>query len=194
MKLQEVELRALLTPAQKRSMQAFLENKEFRFVKKEKVRDAYFCATTVKNFSGVEMNEVGSFSLRVRESLINKKKVVELNTKVITRFGDHNAWDEHEVVVSGYEEMVAILVAIGFKQFFSLQKVRNVYKKSSLSVFFEDIKDFGACVEIEMMTTASKSDAAKEKIKGLLFELGVAEKQIVKKSVTNLLMRNRSKF
>jgi len=194
MKLQEIELRALLTPAQKNKLQKMLAGEEYVFVKEVKVLDAYFCPHSVKQFSEIEMDSVGSFSLRLRQSIQGSEKKNELNIKVITKFGDHQAWDEHEVRVDDYKQMAMILKAIGFKVFFEFTKVRRVFRRERCTIFLEDIKKFGSCVEIEIMAPANKAESAKSEIKDLLRQLGVADNQIVKKSVTNLLMRKWSKF
>ena len=58
----------------------------------------------------------------------------------------------------------------------------------------EDIKNFGPVIEAEIITSRKRETAAKQKILNLLTDLEIKKEQIVKKSVTNLLMRKMSRF
>ena len=87
------------------------------------IHDAYFCPQDVRNFNEVEMNEIGSYSLRLRCEVENGAATFSLNTKIIRKAQDHNAWLEHEITLSSFEECREILEAIGFKVFFELKKL-----------------------------------------------------------------------
>jgi predicted adenylyl cyclase CyaB len=191
MKNHEVELRAFITKKQKNVLQKILKNSES---KNKFVKDVYYCPKSVKKFAEVEMDEVGSFSLRLRESKVGRETETTINMKVITSYGDHHAWDEHEIVIDSLKEANRIFKALGFKAFFTLEKERHSFIYQGMSVNLEEIKGAGSAVEVEIITEKSKADEAKQKILKFLEECGVQKDQIVKKSLTNELMHKLAKF
>jgi predicted adenylyl cyclase CyaB len=160
----------------------------------EELTDAYFCPVGVRSFSEIEMDEVGSYSLRLRRHSRGGKSAVSMNVKQITTYGDHNAWDEHEFTLSDFDEAKAILYAIGFKEFFALRKRRTSFVRGKFHILIEDINDFGPILEVEVMTTKEKAEAAKQDIRDLLEKIGVRGERVVPKSVTNLLMKEKARF
>ena len=128
------------------------------------IQDAYFCPQSVKKFKEVEMEEVGSYSLRLRREIKSEKENVTLNTKIIKQKGDHNAWLEHEVIISSYKECEKILKAMGFKIFFEFKKTRYSFKENEIHVCLEDIDNFQPIIEIEILTSKSKTELAKKKL------------------------------
>lgn len=158
------------------------------------IQDAYFCPQHVKKFQEVEMDEVGSYSLRLRREIENGKESIALNTKIIKNIGDHNAWLEREVTVSSYEECKEILKAVGFKIFFELKKSRYSFQDQEINVCLEDIENFQPAIEIEIITSENKTEEAKVKLLDYLKENNIKKENIVKKSITNLLMREKASF
>lgn len=149
----------------------------------------------MKSFSEIEMKEVGSLSLRLREqSEENKREEATLNVKVITRRNDHNSWEEHETPVGKADEAAEILKAAGFKQFCVIKKRRAAYILGGVAIALEDIEDFGLGVEAEIMTAKEKEDEAKERIDRALSDIGVGKDRIVEKGITNSIMRERARF
>lgn len=191
---QEVELRALLSPREKKRLLRYIIQMGGKQQEVENLIDVYFCPQNVASFSEIEMNEVGSYSLRLRKQVRGKKVVIQMNIKQITTYGDHNAWEEHEVVLDSFKEGRAILVAIGFKEFFSLRKRRMAFTYKKFNIFIEDIYDFGPILEIEVMTTKARAEDAKRSIRTLFLEMGVNPDSVVPKSVTNLLMKKNAHF
>ncbi len=187
----EVELRALVSNIDE--LRNKLNGKRIRFCKEIFLHDIYFCPKNINSLIGVEMNKVGSYSLRLRKNK-NKsgKENIYLNTKTITKKGDHNAWEEHETKLDDFREMKEILKQIGFKSFFELKKNRYHYKYKDLNIFLDDIKDFGACIEIEKIVFKGNEDKAKLSIIAFLKTIGVEKSKIVTKSVTNLVMKSRA--
>ena len=190
----EVELRVLLDPEERKSINRYFADNRTEFVSKQMIRDAYYCDKDAKDFGDVEMNEVGSFGLRLREKVIDGKKDIELNIKVITSHGDHHAWEEHETKVDSFAETDEILKALGHKVFFELKKVRSLYKVDNIEIALEDIEDFGSALELEIITTKDDADVAKQTLEKLLNTMGVESHKIVPKSITNILMKQKSRF
>jgi len=195
MRKYEVEIRAILTKNQRKRIIDKLKNIGATLKFKEDIADYYFCPQNVKSFRGVEMNNVGSYGLRLRRRKGKDGEKTELNLKVITKYGDHRAWREHEIEISSFDEGKLILSSIGFKPFFHLLKKRTTFSLNPFSIEIEDIKGFGSAVEIEIITNSkSKTGRAKQRILDFLNNIGIVQKQIVPKSITNLLMHKKAKF
>lgn len=157
------------------------------------LHDIYFCRREYTRLKEVEMNKVGSYGLRLRNSKdYDGKLEATLNSKTITKEGDHNAWEEHEIAVGDFVEAAKILLLTEFKPFFELEKTRHRYVLDGFDIFVEDIKDFGCCIEVEIMTVPGHEEEAKNQILTLLDRLGIKSDQIVAKSVTNLIMHERA--
>ncbi len=191
---QEIEKRALLNTEQQAQFRQKLENMGAKQIAESKIHDVYFCPKAVKSFSELEMNEVGSYSLRLREEEEGKLSEKTMNTKVITSKGDHNSWAEHEIKVDSIETAGKILETIGFKPFCDIHKNRKTFKVGRMSVLLEDIRNFGFGVEVEILSSKEDSDRAKKEIDDFLRSAGISEDQVVSKSITNIIMKKKSNF
>lgn len=187
----EVELRALVKDVE--LFQSQLKDKGAEYKNSSYLCDIYFCEKSATSVSDVEMDELGSYSLRLRVARKNDVETISLNTKTITNTGDHNAWEEHEIIVDNFKEAALILSMTEFKPFFKLEKHRHTYIINEMEVLVEDITDFGGAIEVEIMCVPGDEEVSKNKIKALLLnELGLAESDIVPKSVTNIIMKHRA--
>ncbi len=187
----EVEIRARLSDAD--SFKGILKSHGAIFTVSTFIHDIYFCDSSATKVEDVEMDAVGSYSLRLRTTRKNEEKdIVTLNTKTITTQGDHNAWEEHEVEVENFTEVAKMMKIIGFKPFFELEKTRYSYRLGEMDVCVEDIVDFGGAVEVEIMCAKGDENQAKEKIKEFLRQCSLDEKSIVPKSITNIIMKERA--
>ena len=192
---QEVEKRALLDRSEYNKVSRRLNELGAAYEGIISIKDTYFCEKDVKSFSEIEMNEVGSFSLRLRmQAEENKPEEAMLNVKVITRRNDHNSWEEHETKVENAQESAEILKAAGFKSFCIIKKKRSAYTIDGVSIALEDIEDFGLGVEAEIMVSKEKENKAKARIDRVLSSIGVGKGKIVEKSITNIIMREMAKF
>lgn len=187
----EVELRALVKDSE--LFQNQLKDKGAEYKNSSYLCDIYFCEKGATSVSDVEMDEIGSYSLRLRVARKNDVETITLNTKTITNTGDHNAWEEHEIIVDNFKEAALILSMTEFKPFFKLEKHRHTFVINEMEVLVEDITDFGGAIEVEIMCAPGDEEESKNKIKSLLLnELGLAESDIVPKSVTNIIMKQRA--
>ncbi|MDE1870414.1 MAG: CYTH domain-containing protein [Candidatus Micrarchaeota archaeon] len=191
---QEVEKRAILRLNQERILKNKLIKYRAKSVGETFVTDIYFCPNKVKSFKEIEMDKVGSYSLRIREQKKNKSSQKSINIKMITNYGDHHSWEEHEIQISSLEGAETILKTIGFKPFCKIEKIRIEFKLGNKNIFFEKIKGFGLGLEIEILTTKEKTKAAKLEIDNFLKILGINNSQIVSKSITNIIMKKRARF
>lgn len=187
----EVELRALVNDPkyfQEKLKQKGAEHKNSSYLK-----DVYFCDKKATSVADVEMDKVGSYSLRLRIARKGDTETISLNTKTITTEGDHNAWEEHEVKIDNFREAALILSTTEFKPFFELEKHRHTYLLNDMEILVEEITDFGGAIEVEIMCMPGEEEGSKAKIKNLLTnELGLSEAEIVPKSVTNIIMKQRA--
>lgn len=190
----EVELRATLTLSEYKAIVKKLQTLGAKEDKPESIKDIYFCPSATKSFKQIEMDRVGSYSLRLRESQKDKKIRFDLNVKTITDYGDHNAWEEHEITLNNLDEILAILKILGFRIFFLLEKSRRIFSFQDFIINLEKIKDFGPIIEVEIMTSKDKAKEAKQVIRNFLDSLSVQENSLISKSVTNLLMQERARF
>lgn len=191
---QEVEKRIILKDGQKEQVIAKLLEMGAKYSGDEKIRDEYFCDKKCQKFEDTAMKEVGSYGLRTRESEKNGVKKSELNIKIITSEDNHHSWEEHEVEISSIDEMCSILLALGFKKFYSTNKTRHKYLLDGMEFLIEDIEDFNSIIEIEGKTTFDKSDEMQAQIIEYVEKLGLDAKDIVERSVTYILMQEKSRF
>ncbi len=192
---QEVEKRALLDRSEYDAVSKRLKELGASHEGMASVKDTYFCGKEVESFSEIEMRELGSFSLRLREqSEENKRGEATLNVKVITKRNDHNSWEEHETPVGNINEAAKILKASGFKPFCTINKRRSTYVLDGIAIVLEDIEDFGLGIEAEIMTSKEKEEEAKARIDRTLSDIGVRKDKIVEKSITNIIMHEKARF
>lgn len=190
-KTHEVELRALLTPEQRERLCQQLSALGACARGKVLIKDAYYCPKTVTAFEQIAMNEVGSFSLRMRTEERDGVSQVQLNTKTITTYGDHHAWEEHEVGVDSASELQAILKALGYKVFCEIEKERTTFTLGDITICIDEIHGFGCALEIEILACLDMAQQAKQEIEQFLESLGISKEQILPKSVTYLIMQSK---
>jgi predicted adenylyl cyclase CyaB len=186
----EVELRALVKDLN--VVRNNITKSDAKYIGSSTIYDIYFCIKSISTIEEVEMHDVGSYSLRLRDYSRGKTKSITLNTKTITKLDDHHAWEEHEVEVKDFDETSKILIGTEFKPYFELKKIRHEYKLGNLGIFLEEIEDFGGALEIEILTTPGLEESSKEKILEYLEKIGVSKEEVVPKSVTNIVMKQRA--
>lgn len=186
----EVELRALVKDLE--TVRDNITKSGAKYIGSSTIHDVYFCKKSILTIEEVEMHDVGSYSLRLRDYSKGKVKSITLNTKTITKLNDHHAWEEHEVEVDNFSETAKILLTTEFKPYFELKKIRHEYKLGDLGIFPEEIEDFGGALEIEILTTPGNEAVSKEKILEYLEKIGVSKGEVVPKSVTNIVMKQRA--
>lgn len=186
----EVEIRSLVPDL--KLFEEKLKSTGAKFMKNSYLLDLYLCEKSATKVEDVEMDEVGSYSMRLRKSRKDGKETVTINTKVIKNHGDHNAWEEHESEVEDFEEVAKILTLTEFKPFFRLEKDRRIYEYEGMEISVEDIVDFSGAVEVELMVSEGEESKAKEKIIKFLESLEITKEDIVPKSVTNIIMKERA--
>jgi len=192
MRDQEVEIRALFKEGDKASIRDKILklgaiSKGLRYI-----HDVYYCDKSCQKVEDAEMNQVGSYSVRIRKEVKEGITTITYNKKTITTEGDHNSWREEEEPRADFEEANQEMIDGGYKFFFDLDKDREKFVLNDMEICLEDIKDFGLGIEVEVMTTQEESETVKEKIKAFLKSLGVKDEDIVPKSITNIIMHQRA--
>lgn len=187
-KTQEVEIRVLIPEQGLPPLLSRLDELGAQKGQTKKIRDAYFCRKAFKSFDETEMNEVGSYSLRLRQEICMNQSRILLNSKTINNHGDHGSWEEHEVEVADFASAWHVLTRTEFQCFFELQKKRTLYTLGDVTINVEDIRGHGCCVELEILSTHDAQDEARTKLMETLDTLTVDKNNVVEKSVTNALM------
>jgi adenylate cyclase class 2 len=186
----EVELRALVKDLE--IVRNNITKSGAKYIGSSTIHDIYFCEKSISTLKGVEMFEVGSYCLRLRRYSKGGTKSITLNTKTITKQDDHHAWEEHETEIGDFSEAAKILQTTEFKPFLEIKKTRHEYKLGNLGIFVEDIEDFGGSLEVEILTTPGLEESSKEKILEYLEKIEVSKDEVVPKSVTNIVMKQRA--
>lgn len=158
------------------------------------IEDAYFCPKEMKNFKETEMNRVGSYGLRLRRETFAGKIKTSLNAKILTQQEDHTTGLEHEVLVSSPEECRGVLELIGFKVFFEYKKHRYTYLDGEIRVCLENVEKFHPTIEVEIITSREKIPESRKKLLSFLDQYDIPRTSLVEKSITNMLMHERSFF
>lgn len=193
-RFQEIEKRATLTEEQRNLFVAKLEEVGAENLNEGSLTDIYLCPNAVKDFSEIEMDKVGSYSLRIRREVEGKEEKTTVNAKVITNEGDHSAWDEHEISIDSIDSASALFKSIGYKPYFILKKQRWGYRLNNINIFLEKIEDFGWAIEVEIIAPSSLASDMKSKLENFLEQMGITREQYVTKSVTNMMMRKFARF
>lgn len=198
--LLETEIRAVLTNTQRKQLDEKLITLGARKQDTQTIIDVYYCPQTITSFNQIEMDAVGSYSLRLRR-VKNKNGMskIEWNIKQLTEQGDHTAWAEYEVKIPNFDTVDQMIKIMGFKPYVTIEKTRYVYSmtgvnKQGYSFLIDDIQDFGPILEVESFSTRDNVKASKNFIFNFMSSIGITQEQIAPKSVTNMIMRQRSKF
>lgn len=192
MKDQEIEVRALvksddINSTRKKILETGAVSKGIR-----SIHDVYYCDKSCQKAEDAEMNEVGSYSVRIRREEKEGEVSISYNKKIITSKGDHNSWKEEEEPRTNFEEANQEMIDNGYKFFFDLDKNREKFNLDNMEICLEDIKNFGLGIEVEVIAAKEESEEVKRKIKDFLKSIGVQEEAIVPKSITNIIMHERA--
>jgi adenylate cyclase, class 2 len=111
---------------------------------------------------------------------------VSLTTK--RKLGDSNN-EEYEVVCSDYATAKNILAALGMNEVVEVDKTRIEYKKDSITVTLDEVKNLGHYVEIEILVPiGGDASAAENTIMETAASLGLGTDDIEPKKYDALLM------
>lgn len=183
----EIEERAFVESFQKVAEK--LSKRGYKEKELVEIRDLYFCRESDSCMEDIQMDEPGSYGLRIREM----PEKTELNCKVIRNRNDHNAFIEHETAIDSAEETQNILEAVGFKNFCTIQKNRRKFVSpgGEVTVNLEDLEDFPPVIEIEIVSEED-IEGKKKFIRQLLYDLDVEDEDIIEKSITLLYFRQNA--
>lgn len=191
MNKQEVELRATVPTSHKETLLKQLAGYKPTIKKVVKLVDIYYAPITAESMEDIPMDEIGSFSLRIRVTTYDDKTTVStLNIKVVTSFGDHNAWDESESSVEDPRQMSKILRSLGYYPFCKLVKTRTSYGiTETCTVELDDIERYGLVVEVEHIVPAAMAEEAKNKNREIFKALGIKDEHMVPRTATEEYMK-----
>jgi len=188
----EVEIRILLK--NRRKIEEAIKERGGRIVYFARLIDYWYCPKSAKNYKGASIDKTG-FALRIRESEDNYtgKKSVSLECKTLCDGKNHALCHEHEIELKDAGEMRDILKDVGLKEFLMVDKERLIYQIKNIKFCFDRIKGVGDGLEIEVMTTGDIKKAHGELL-GIAKKVGIAQSEILEKSLTYLAMEKLSRF
>ena len=63
-----------------------------------------------------------------------------------------------------------------------------------MTIAIDTIEGFGTAIECEILTDKAHAEEAKQEVKDYMKDLGISEDNIVKKTITNMLMNKLANF
>jgi adenylate cyclase, class 2 len=124
-------------------------------------------------------------SLRVRW----RKGFCEINYKQrISYSAGVHAKKEVEFRVSDMKGFISLIKDFGYKKWLRKEKVTELYKiKEGFHVEINKVKGLGSFVEVEYLTLERGIGKARKAVQGVLKELGVSQREIIKDGYTKML-------
>ncbi|MDY6765087.1 MAG: class IV adenylate cyclase [Halobacteria archaeon] len=98
--------------------------------------------------------------------------------------------EEFEVEVNDPREMDSILRSLGFEEFETVSKRREVYSLGEYEILLDDVKGLGEFVEVEREADEDEFDEAREGVIGIIEKLGIDPSESIRKSYLGLLLEN----
>lgn len=141
MKNKEVEFKFKITQEQKSILENDLK-KTAKFLGQTRQIDTYY----IPKFKSFEINGETMECLRIREVDENKT----LCYKKIHREVTPVYCDEYELKIEDKAEMEKILFALDFEIQMVIDKTRKTYRKDNLEFDFDEVKDLGELLEVEL--------------------------------------------
>ncbi|MBU0975436.1 MAG: excisionase family DNA-binding protein [Patescibacteria group bacterium] len=182
----EIELRYLLK--NRTLLEKKLINLGSKVVYHGHIIDHWYIPNRIKSAEQQEewfdKNRGCGIRIREQDNGYTGKITVSLEAKRLTKEDmNHNTFLEAEIYVDSAESTERLLELLDRKEFLTIDKDRIVYKLGNFKVCIDDIKGFGAGVEIEI-TTFKDRDKALREIFGAAKKLGLTEKDRAEKSIT----------
>jgi predicted adenylyl cyclase CyaB len=193
----EVELRFVLKNKieiedRLRAMQAKLTNHSH-------IIDHYYCPLSVNNMKEKDdwYDSPKGSALRLREidNDYTGKIVTTLEVKKLAGpdYNDHSNCLEAEIEVTDFKEAERLILMLNNKKFMIIDKERFLYRFEDMKFCFDDIKDYGHGLEIEMITTEPVNEI-KDKIFKMASKLGLTKNDLAKRSFTHEAMTKLARF
>lgn len=120
----------------------------------------------VQNLDNVESTE-GSIWLRVRKT----DEKIELNYK--KQSAKKMESEEIEFEVNSYEKANAFLKALGFKEWFQVNKKRRYSKYQDYNICIDEVERLGTFVEIELLVNEQNDINYEEQLLNVAKEIGI---------------------
>ncbi len=183
MMLLEVETKVRLSSKEVPELREKIK-KIAKFDKKEKRGDDYFALH--KKF---RKHDYPKKAFRIRH---NGKKYIVNFKKWLTKYWDKSVVvkEEFEFEIEHPNEFLALMKDLGFVQWMKKFKTTESYnhkKDKRIIIEINYVKHLGYFMEMEYICKKSEMNKAKAKIKGVLKELGIKQKQIHNIGYTKML-------
>lgn len=187
----EVEIKADLGELKKEEIQGSAA--EMGFVPADSLQeiDIYFNGNDrnfIKTDEALRLRSCRNLTTGSSETFITYKGP-KLDQKSSTR-------QEYETAVGNLAVMRNLLTALGYKEVFTVDKMRREWKmpsadgKAAVTLCLDSVAGLGDYLELETLTKAEgERDAAVEQLLQLLDKLGISRDHLTRKSYLELLMQ-----
>ena len=99
--------------------------------------------------------------------------------------------DEVEVEISEPEKMEEILGRLGFKELVRVEKKRRKYRKGKYEIAFDEVKDLGHFIEVELVGEGEPEEERKKIMEFIREGLGIGNFSMPDVGYPHLLMRKK---
>jgi len=159
--------------------------------------DHWFIPIKIKNREqhDIWFDQKRGCGIRIREqdNGYTGKVITNLETKRLSKEMNHNTFLEAEVTIDNYKKGETLLQMMDKKKFLTIDKNRIMYKYKNFKISIDEIKGYGAGVELELVTNKSRKSALKT-IESLATKLKLYKKDMFEKSTTVDAMKVLAKF
>jgi adenylate cyclase class 2 len=169
----EIEIKIKLADKQTEQLNKWII-KNAKFIEQQEITDYYFDNPKKSLYTKSPMGFIDPLEVwRIREIddtyyLCNKKRTIDKNGKTVSV-------EENEAITPDGQDVMKVFEKRGFTKQVIINKTRDVYNYEDFEIVFDDIKNLGNFVEIELKSDEQNSVVGIKKIYDLLKKIGLTQ-------------------
>lgn len=169
----EIEIKIKLDDKQTEQLNKWII-KNAKFIEQQEITDYYFDNPKKSLYTKSPMGFIDPLEVwRIREIddtyyLCNKKRTIDKNGKTVSV-------EENEAITPDGQDVMKVFEKRGFTKQVIINKTRDVYNYEDFEIVFDDIKNLGNFVEIELKSDEQNSVVGIKKIYDLLKKIGLTQ-------------------
>lgn len=101
---------------------------------------------------------------------------------------DDTAWHDFDVEINNPDDLERLLTNNGFVYVCIIDKVRQSFAFKDFEINIDNIRDLGLFIEVEKKAGEEEIENVKNEISALLEQVGIGEKDLVKKGYVPLML------
>lgn len=191
----EIEVKLILTEQKYNQIHTWAQE-HTQFIETQKQTDTYFERSTApcRYTTATGIIEVDPCLLRLRtidngpSYLTSKIKTFDPITNRISNL------DEYETAVTDGRMMRLILESIGYQAFATIHKKRIIYQTGPFEISFDDVRDLGLFVEIELKEHGINNHDGITKIHRFIQQLRLGEYHTSTRGYLNMMLNPGHNF